>query len=297
MDENVFPKTNVDENCKLKTSNNNPCNDMGGKKEICISDLTLMEPHNAISKELEKDKWRAVSYETAEVKGNMLMAWSECRVPHLKLDPKLSGWYEIHVGMYWASDAYEQCHRTVLKLSGDAQPVMFEYSNENQRGIYEFLWKSIDMSDQFIEIIHPNDWVPVSSCIAHFRFVPLSDEKVEALKRERTRTDTRRILATHDMTGVFYLKNPGSADEVIAELEPYRNTDVERLLIEYVVDIEYPETPTVCSACLLSPSVFPREGDKNVAESLRRFVNDKIDFYPPMINFAHDMGSKLSHFL
>ena len=262
---------------------------MAGRGEVVFSDLSALEPRSGIRRELSPGAWRAVDYETKDLRGTMVQAWGECRVPDLTLDPKLRGWYAIHVG---TASAGPEDQSTALKLSGDRYPIRISVSGDRS-AIQEALWKHADMRGQSVVVSHPEKGLPCASCVTHFRFVPLSDAEVAEIERERSRTDTRRVFATHDIHGVFYLKNPTGAGDFVEELEAYRHTDVGRLLLEYVVDVRDSSVPATCTGYLRA-TVFPRRGDRNIAESLRRFVDGRVSFYPEMVAYAHEMGIPVS---
>jgi hypothetical protein len=262
---------------------------MAERVEVVFSDLSTLEPRSGIRRERAREGWCAVDYEAEGLRGTMVQAWGECRVPELTLDPRLRGWYAIHVG---TAGAGVETHLTALRLSGDRYAVRFSLSGD-RGAIQEALWKHADMTGQSVIVGHPQKGEPCTSCVTHFRFVPLSDAEVAELQKERARTDTKRLLATHDIHGVFYLKNPTGADDFVEELEPYRHSDVGRLLLEYVVDVHDASVPATCTGYLRA-TVFPRHGDRNIAESLRRFVDGRISFYPEMIAYAREMGIPVS---
>ncbi|MCQ2386455.1 MAG: hypothetical protein MJ078_07270, partial [Clostridia bacterium] len=74
---------------------------MENRKEVLFADLARqMEPADALCEKNTKDKWRTVTYSTADIRGSMVHAHQECRVPVLTLQPHLTGWYQIFVGLY-----------------------------------------------------------------------------------------------------------------------------------------------------------------------------------------------------
>lgn len=56
--------------------------------EMCV-------PQENIAKDRSNDKWRSVSYETADFAGTMLSSQGVCRPEPVSLPVNLSGWYKI----------------------------------------------------------------------------------------------------------------------------------------------------------------------------------------------------------
>ena len=268
---------------------------MERKGPVIVSDLTKCKPMSAISREIKKETWRAVDYETDEIAGTMLLALEESKVPEIRYDPELGGWYSISVGIWRGTGSL---NAVKIKLSSDKTCVKLSYdcipdSPLNSGDIVETLWKYEDMTGKSVVISHPEEGTPLSSCITHLRFIPLSNIQVDNIKKERSRKDTKRIIATHDIHGNFYHKKPQTIEAFIEEVEPYRYTDVQKLMLEYVIDPMGEQYPTICSG-YEGVAVYPREGDRFIAESIKAMQARELDFYSAMIDHAHEMGIKVS---
>ena len=67
---------------------------------IYLSDMSRCRPDSALSDRLDKDSWTLISYETEEVSGTLVSAFSFINAPELTLSLGVSGWHEVYVG-YW----------------------------------------------------------------------------------------------------------------------------------------------------------------------------------------------------
>lgn len=269
------------------------------RNEVIISDLKCFKPENAISYEIDPFKWRAVDYETEAFNGTMFLAMGESQVPELTYDPELKGWYAVYIGIVQLTFPMEGVRPlTGFRLSGDKYPVYYDYGPSGYwfgEGpfIYEALWKYEDMTGKSIEIMHPENARPAASNAAYFRFVPISESEAGQIRKDRLQSKTKRILAHHDIHSAFYYKKPKSAGDLAEELEPFRNSDVDTLLLEYIVDVNNPEMRNYFPGSL-DPVLFPREGDRYVEEGKKKFISRNVDFYSEMIRYAHSMGIKVA---
>lgn len=269
---------------------------MMDRKEVVITDLKCFQPQSAISFDTELFKWKAVDYETENFNGTMVFTTGENHVPELSYNPGLEGWYAIYVGIVQLTFPIDQQMRlTGFKLSKDRYPRYFDYEpswywNGDMPRIHEVLWKHDDMTGQCLELIHPETAIPSVSNAAYFRFVPLDENEVNKIKKDRADGSNKRILAHHDMHSIFYDRNPKSADDLIAAaLEPFRYSDVGTVLLEYIVDVNNPEKNDFFYGSL-NPPFYTRKGDKRVEDCKKRFVAEGIDIYDAMVKYAHEIG-------
>ena len=119
---------------------------------VLFSDLgACCEPKCHLSETRENGKWGVVTYETATVKGSLLVAHRDSKPANLTLNPQLKGWYGVFVGIpkaFWHTAEPQQIN---LRLSSDPGFRLFATS-KTEYFINEFLWKCADMTDVSVEI-------------------------------------------------------------------------------------------------------------------------------------------------
>lgn len=258
------------------------------RNEILITDLNMCQPHTAISAELQKFTWRAVDYETGEFRGVMLLAWPESKVPEIFYPLEANGWYAIYLGL-WTGQGIS------IKLSGDeaSQRVAADTANRAPAILEEVFWRNEDLTGKNLSIKHPEGGYPHESSIAFIKLVPLSDEEVADLLKERARKDTQCLIAMNDMHELFYLNRPESVDQLYEHIEPYRNTDFDKLLLEYWerdVNSNSIQHGMLCSG---NNTIFLKPGDRNFVESTMILRSKGIDIYKSMIDYACQVGLKV----
>ena len=190
---------------------------------IFFSDMSKCEPQSAISRIADKTHWQAVDYETQNFKGVMLMTTPETSAAELTLKLKVKGWYSVYLGLYriYPEDAIR------VKLSGDTTTSLVK-ADKNYDVLEELYWKTADLTGQDIVFKQPS-LHPASCYIAFVKLIPLNDVEVENYKKENFRKDTKKLIALNDGHGVFYSKKPTSEEELIEDIEPYRNSDFGKL--------------------------------------------------------------------
>lgn len=195
--------------------------------EMCV-------PQENIAKDRSNDKWRSVSYETADFAGTMLSSQGVCRPEPVSLQVNLSGWYKIYIGV--KAEGGELLVKTDIKLSDEnaywnlsADGSMLDFS---EHCITETYWRSADMTNRSVDIANcsaKGSWVDVN--IAWIRFVPMSEDEVNEYLADLKRTDTKRIYATNDMYSTLcYYDMDLNGWENIGQ--GYQESDVEWLSIE-----------------------------------------------------------------
>ena len=148
---------------------------------VIFSDLgSLCEPQNEISQNRINNKWCSYSYRTADFTGTMLISLKGAKASDVSLNPRLSGWYKIFVGLY--ASAFESSE-IGLKLSSDKA---FEFlGTYMQRDFARFLtedvfWRCAKMDGESVIIGKPfSEEFEKDSMISWLRFVPMTDEEIE----------------------------------------------------------------------------------------------------------------------
>ncbi|MBC7236485.1 MAG: family 10 glycosylhydrolase [Chloroflexi bacterium] len=186
---------------------------------LYFTDMSLCEPRQALSRETRPGCWRLVDYVAEGVSGTLVYALAGAHAPELTFPLEVEGWHEIHVGLW--SFANDTCWLGV-KLSSDPCFVFLSREKPDRYTLEEFYWKTADLTGQRLIMAQQGR----GAFVAYIRLVPLSDEEVAALQRDRARTDTRRLVAHADLA---YL-----ARGIRESIEPYRHTDFRGIYWEAV---------------------------------------------------------------
>jgi hypothetical protein len=145
------------------------------------------------------------------------------RVPALVVDPKLSGWYRIYVGLY--CDGLDSWSPPLLlgKLSGEPFPEYLQAPRGSQGRVAEAYWKSADLTGKQISIVQPKAPMPHVQAgwlggITHLRLVPMSAQEVEATRHERELPPpNQRLFAMLDSTDeIFWNGTAENEDDIRA---------------------------------------------------------------------------------
>ena len=209
-----------------------------------ILDMTQCEPHTALSRAFEHGKWTAVDYEIDAGPGKMLFCGPDADAPPLTLKLHAKGWHAIYVGTYGGPSYQAGEMALFLKLTGDAG---YTYSTqENFRpgkdivppemvpgpaDISEAYWKSADLAGQDILFHRPESGEHGESPtnVSYIRLVPLSEAEAARAQRDRSRTDTRLLIANHD-SGQHNYWSYASQQDMRNEFETFRGSDFKMML-------------------------------------------------------------------
>jgi hypothetical protein len=143
------------------------------------------------------------------------------RVPELVIDPKVSGWYRIHVGLY--GDEIEVWSRPHLlgKLSGEPFPEYLQTPRGATSRVAEAYWKAADLTGKTIHILQPPAPMAHKGAgwmggISHIRLVPMSEQEVAAAKHEIELPPlNQRLFAMLDVTDEIFWNGTAETEEDI----------------------------------------------------------------------------------
>ena len=266
------------------------------RKAIYISDLSRCQPGTAISDKARHRHWRAIPYEAEGVSGTMVVAGIECNAPTLTLPLAVEGWYAIHLGLWtnWVDRVVrvkltdDPCFTTSTNLYPDIKKTNFFAS------MGEVFWKCADLTGQDLQIGQQSTGTPWAAGIAYVKLEPLTSEEVAAIQEDRSRSDTKRLVAYNDAWSVFGERALITEEDIIEEVEPFRDTDFQKLLwgmgagsmVQHFSDVgEYAEKKDMTD--------FSRYCDRQAAESFRILKERGIDPLKTVIDHAHDLGIEL----
>ena len=207
---------------------------------IYLSDMSRCQPGSALAGKLEKEHWMLIPYETDEVSGTMIVAQSFINAPDVTLPLGVSGWHAVYVGYWNPHFVYDYGTTVNIKLSGD--PCFYrikQYTDEvcnsaKQSGlppcvIQEVFFKNADLTGQDMIIGKRGGPYAQKACVAYIKLVPLSSEQVAVIQKERTGTDTRKLVATFDGMAPFggYER---TREDIMSLVDRYRYSDVGKVL-------------------------------------------------------------------
>ena len=276
---------------------------------VYITDLSAVEPADAVGPVPEFHRWRAMAYTAGDLSGLMLLAGPETAAPDVTLDLNASGWHSVSLGLM-PPPGYEGAPLKVLaRLSGDTTPTMLTaQAGHPDRGhdlrIVDLYWRSADLTGQQLVLGQPQ-WqtAPVDAVgawrseivrIAYVKLVPLTDAETAEALAERQRGDTRQLFAHQDAHGPHYLWRLTDAEGIRREIEPYRHTDFSRMYWEAGEgDISYYFSKIARWCTFDEAEDFARVGDRLHAESWREFRALGVDPLDIAIEHCHDAGLEI----
>lgn len=163
---------------------------MGGKS-IHFFDLKS----RVVSGTLSQEGWKAIDYEVADHKGNMLMARKGNHAGSVTLQLGLQGWHRIFLCLlhfesktstYFSLDT-DHCHTPVYSRSPEKNWATYEY-------VEEVFWKCTDLSGQNLTVEHHDAF---SSALVWVRCEPMDSTEVEQHQRDFG-PDTKKLFAFID---------------------------------------------------------------------------------------------------
>lgn len=202
--------------------------------EVVFNDMSKCVPQSALSRvrQAKYNKWKLVDYETSVRSGVAIAVGREYaepgkrNVPEVTLPLNVSGWYEIHLGIF---DSFGPPTRRpgcslYLKLTKnpDFQNVAFDVPTKRYL-VQDGFWRHADLTGQDLIV---RESTGQRGGLAWVRLVPVEKEAVE---RYRNEPPTKIVIAKHDELA---FTNPQKVKRVLL---PYQNSDFKKLFL--AVDI------------------------------------------------------------
>lgn len=156
------------------------------------------------------------------------------RVPTLVVDPKVSGWYRIYVGLLHQTE--EPHGKLFARLSKEPYPEYLQTPERTKTKTAEVYWKPVDLTGQTISLEpppapmqHPGHFGYAG--ITHVRLVPMSTEEVAAAKKEiELPPKKRRLFGMLDYTDeVFWWGTVEKEDDIRAMVYRHRQSGFGRI--------------------------------------------------------------------
>lgn len=247
----------------------------------------------AVNKEMIKEKtttdyWQSMEYETAEIKGKLLLA-GELTNPkeELVLCPKLKGWHKIYIA--FLDLAHEARSRIYIRLSDENVFHSIRSSRASKPGqwasyeyIEEVFWRCVDLSENDIIIKKPNLCEKFSTGIAWIRCVAMTQEEIEAYKHDRGTMDYKQ--------GHFHYDEDSNIDEAhetiqdtLVKFACLKDADAKICSVEFMDSYDNNDTATITPI---------RIEDREYAVGNKKVYSMKREVHKARIELLHTYGIK-----
>jgi len=265
---------------------------------IYITDMSQCQPSSSLSDVPAGDKWHVVPYEAAEVKGKMLCAQSLVQAPEVTLPLNVKGWHAISIG-FWPGIYYDS--RVKYRLSGEDIFTVIDYYDKpgagggplmwNRTDILESVPRYADLTNQnivFAKQLHSTQ--TFKAFIAYVKLEPLSEAQVAEILKDRSRTDTRKVVALLDGDTFFIQHVPYTKNELLEVVEPYRYSDVGLVFWGVCLgDLTYYPSK-VGRFCYTDNDNFCLQLRKEAAESYKALAKQGVVPWKAAMDHVHAMG-------
>ncbi len=263
------------------------------EKAVVLTDMTQVQPGTATSPTMKRRRWKAIPYElTGGPKGTLIWASQETDAPPVRIRLAVNGWHAIFVGVY---NGAEGSSLAWLQLSGDPAPVPRQNSSNAQFGnVQDAFFKVAELKGgETLEIAQQSAGYKAGCGVAYVKLIPLTPAEVAGLKADRETKARRGMTVTIDGFSFIYYRRPTSAEELLAEVEHYRGTDVDTLILQsFGADkVSYPTKVGCMAGQEMDDYLMP--GHRYFSEAVRELARKKINPMKVMIDGAHSMGIKV----
>ena len=201
--------------------------------ERYVTQMDMCQPQHALSDRMEQGKWQLITYETEELKGTMVGALSLINAPDLTIPLDATGWHKVYIGYWNPSHLYED--DPIIKVRLSDQPVFRIYhedvSADRQDSTYlrEAFFDYADLTGRDLVIGKSNGILGKQMFFAYVKLVPMSAEEVDRVVKDRADTSTRKLAVSIDGASYLHLCEFSTPNDILALVEPYRNSDVGRI--------------------------------------------------------------------
>jgi hypothetical protein len=278
---------------------------------VYISDFKSSNPASAFADGWDSDRWRLLPFEADSGSGVMVVAGQNANCADLTVQLPVKGWHAIYIGL----TSHEAHSRVEAKLESDTAFALFTdhylerrlvyergYSRYSTDWVQEYFWKYADLTDEkimlrqvkvILDLQNPDSPanLRLASWVAYIKAVPLTPVDVSRLEQDRQRTDTRRLIGTHDVTTPAAWLSWYSEEAIRRELEPYRNTDFFRIDWEGGKGdlTHYPSKIGRMVTFEWQKAQFHSQ-ERLIAQSFSTLQQKGIDPFRVAVDHAHDAG-------
>ena len=260
---------------------------------IWLTDLSSCTPPDALAASPCRDRWHVVDYDAGAVKGRMITAQATVDAPPVHLALKAHGWHAIALGVW--TGIYGDV-RIKYRLAGEPvfTPIHIPHQFHFDRTeiVETFPFYAL-LADEPLVLAKDNSChPPATACVAYVKLRPLTGEEVAAVTRDRARTDTRRIIALNDGEGLFGGSCPRTGKELLEQVEPYRHSDVGKVLWGVNMgDLTFYPSKLGKFCHVQSEGVYPSWERENAAESFKALARSGVTVpFKAVMEHVHSMG-------
>jgi hypothetical protein len=222
----------------------------------------------------------------------MIWASPETQAPIMKLNLGVKGWHAIYVGVFSGTEAPS---RVWLKLEGDSAALERQNNaNECYGNVLETIFKVANLNGESLEIAQQSSGFLTGCGVAYVKLIPLTQSEIERIIKDQNSKPQRGMTATNDCFGLFFHRRPTTAEEILREVEIFRDTDFDTLILQALSGgdkVSYPSRYGHMPGQTMDDFLQP--GHRHVAESLRELARKKINPIKVMIDGAHEIGMKV----
>ena len=261
-----------------------------------LADMAEATPASALSlMKLKKGCWKVMPYEFVDgPAGKMVFAPPEANAPELTLPLKVKqpGWYAIFVGLFSTSEVPTVAW---LRLDRDPASVKRENRRNDHYGNSEEVFFKVAKLDEndHLHIRQQSTGVVCGCGVTHVKLIPLSPEEARRLEADRADASHRTLVATIDGFSTIFYRSPRTAEDLLAQVELFRDTDFGTLILQSpgADKVDYPSAVGFMKGT--GAEEFPRVGDRHFVESIRELAAKKINPVKVLIDGAHAIGMKV----
>lgn len=255
------------------------------REELIISDLggAVLEK-NSLAPYACKDRWEVVPYESAAASGSFLIASENTMPEPVTINMSLKGWYRIYVCLLETGSA----KHIDLALTGDLFSrticpgnVQSHIQWQREEVAEESFWRCADMTGRNVIVSKPDAGIPYTSNLVWLRFVPMTENDVEAYKK----ACSEKTMLAH-MDGDFHMHDGAKEPRDYCKmLYAMRDSKVGVVCQEITNELLSYEIPN---------GYVGRNKFENVRlEYMKRLSDNRAEVYRKEIEFAHSQGMQM----
>jgi hypothetical protein len=244
-----------------------------------------------------------LDYETDSFPGVLLAAGQNTGATEFTYPLNRQGWHAVYIGMLSYHSA-ENSSQVLMRFKNESTFALISHHPDPQtpHRIDDVFWKYADLTGQEIVFRQPSTQLvpddPSSianryspTWLAYIKLIPLSESEVRALESERRKSQTRCLFAHNDAWSYTYSYRPTTEAEIRRELEPFRDTDFQRIYWEGGAGdwMFYPTKIGLMATEEWMDDPY-RVGDRLAKESWQILRHKGIDPFRVALEFAHEIG-------
>jgi len=254
---------------------------------VMLSDMGQIRPTWALTARARRGHWKLIDYEAGGITGKLIWASAETNAPPVTLGLGVRGWHAIFLGL---TDPAGLGCKVWVKLGRDPAPVARVRTTGH---IEDVFFKVANLKDDVLQIAQQASGRTTGCGVAYVKLIPLTPKEIAAVRVERKHRPHRRLTASLDGFSFIYDRRPTTAEALLAEVEVYRHTDFDTLILQMggADQVNYPSDPGQMMGQDLDD--FARAGDGHYAAALRELARQRINPTKVLIDGAHDVGMKV----